>query len=102
MKKPDFHLSLLTFGVCDPTLTALASADVPKNLTRNHEPMLSAIDALIDTRDDRLAAIDDLSGEALLGFLWSPTPEIDEFENVCAELQAVAEANGVTVHVCPN
>ena len=81
---------------------ALATAQVPENLRENHEGMLSATDALIATRDSRLAAIDELEGEALLGFLWSPTPELEEFERACAALQSAADAAGVGVQVCPN
>jgi hypothetical protein len=81
---------------------ALVSADMPENLTQQHEAMVAAVDAVIATSDDRLANIDDLSGEALLGFLWSPTPELDDFEQACAELQAAADTNGVPVQVCPN
>ena len=80
----------------------LVSAQVPENFTRNHEAVLSAINSLIDTRDNRLVTIDELSGEALLGFLWSSTPELDEFENACAEFQAGADASGVNIQVCPS
>jgi len=81
---------------------AMVSADVPESLTQHHEAMVAAVDAVIATSDDQLASIDELSGEALLGFLWSPTPELADFELACAELQTAADTNSVPVQVCPN
>ena len=80
---------------------ALARPQVPEHLRQNHEGMLSATDALIATRDDRLAAIVGLTGVGVLGFLWSPTPELVEFDRACAELPSAADAASVGVQVCP-
>lgn len=80
----------------------LASAEVPEKVADAHDDMLSATDALIATRDERLFMIDDLAGEELVGFLWTPNPELDEFERACSTLQAAAHASSVTARVCPD
>jgi pyrimidine-specific ribonucleoside hydrolase len=80
---------------------ALDALPVPEALAQQHDSLVAAIDALIASRDDRLADIDSRSGEALLASFWTPSPEIDEFDRSCADLQATATAGGLTLQVCP-
>jgi inosine-uridine nucleoside N-ribohydrolase len=80
---------------------AMVSVVAPENLTQRHDAMTTAIDALLATSDGQLANIDDLSGEALLGFLWSPNPELEDVESACSDLQAAADAVSFPIQVCP-
>ncbi len=81
---------------------ALVSVSVPDDLALRHGSLMTAVDALTATRAGRLAAIEELTGDGLLEFLWTPTPEIDGFDAACADLQAAADAAGVAVGVCPD
>jgi inosine-uridine nucleoside N-ribohydrolase len=79
----------------------LDALDVPMSVTDDHAAYLDALDALVGTEPARLAELADLHGDDLVGFLWSPTPEIAQMESECAGLEAAASAHGLDVRVCP-
>jgi inosine-uridine nucleoside N-ribohydrolase len=80
----------------------LAIIDVPESMRQEHEAYVAAIEAVIADETNQLSALDDLEGEALLGFLWAPNTALETMNETCADLELEAVVRRLELQLCPN
>lgn len=76
--------------------------DPPESVRREHDEYVGAIDALIDSTDDRLDEIATGDPTELLGSLWEPTEEIEAMTAACEALASTASGLGIDARTCPD
>jgi inosine-uridine nucleoside N-ribohydrolase len=83
-------------------VSELAIVDVPESVREAHEAHIAAFEAMIADETNQLSALDDLEGEALLGFLFSTNPFVEAVNQTCANLELEAAARRLDVQPCPD
>jgi hypothetical protein len=67
-----------------------------------HEAYFAAFEAVIADEPNKLSALDDLEGEALLGFLWATDSAVETLNETCANLELEAVVRRLDVQLCSN
>jgi inosine-uridine nucleoside N-ribohydrolase len=83
-------------------IAELAILDVPDSVRQAHEAHVAAFEAVIANETNKLSALDDLEGEALLGFLWATNPAVETVNETCANLELEAVVRRLDVQLCSN
>ena len=73
----------------------------PAVVRSEHDDYVAAVDALIETMDDRLAEIETRDPAELLSSLWEPDDEIEAVNSACEALGAAASRLGIDAMTCP-
>ena len=80
----------------------LAKLDVPESVRQAHDAYVAAMEAVIADEDNQLSALDNLEGEALLGFLFGDNTVVETVDETCANLELEAIVRRLDVKLCPN
>lgn len=80
----------------------LSVFDVPESVRQAHEAYIAAFEVLIAEEASQLSALDDLEGEALLGFLWAPNTAVETVNEACVNLELAAFVRRLDVQLCTN
>ena len=79
----------------------LSELDVPASVRAEHDDYLTAIGAVVDDNDQRLADIRTRDATGLLTILWEPDASIDAMTTACEALGSAAFLRGVDAVTCP-
>jgi len=79
----------------------LDQLDPPAAVRNEHDEFIAAVDALIETTDDRLAEITTRDPAELLASLWEPDDESEAMNAACEALAAAASRIGFDAPTCP-
>ena len=80
---------------------ALGELDPPESVRSEHDGYVAAVDALIETTDDRLAEIATRDAAEQLSGLWESDDEIEAMNAACEALGTAASDLGVDAATCP-
>ena len=79
----------------------LRALDPPDALRAQHDAYVAALDAIVDSNDERVADIQARDVADLLDSLWEPDDELAAMEAACAALDAEAARLGIDAETCP-
>ena len=79
----------------------LRTLEPPEALRAQHDAYVAALDAIVDSTDERVADIRARDIAELPGILWEPDDELAAMEAACAALDAEAARLGIDAETCP-
>ena len=83
------------------TEESLRTLEPPEALRAQHDAYVAALDAVVDSTDERVADIQERDAADLPDILWEPDDELAAMEAACAALDAEAARLGIDAETCP-
>jgi hypothetical protein len=79
----------------------LRALDPPDAVRAQHDAYVAALEAIVDSTDERVADIHARDVADLPDILWEPDDELAAMEAACAALEAEAARLGIDAETCP-
>lgn len=80
---------------------ALRAIDPPDSVRAEHEAYVAALDAVVESTEDRVAEVQARDATDLGSILWEPDEALEAVEVACQALRAEAASHGVDAETCP-